>query len=146
MLGEVQGTLAALSKSMDRVLDNQEVARTEVIAATEKLHTRLDEHAVSDSESFAAIHAHVGEGLGGLRDRIAQLEILPDRVESQGDSILSIEKRLEEAETMRKALDVARETNRRWQVGIVSGVSLVTGIIGSTHGTAVLKWFQTLVH
>ncbi len=146
MLGEVQGALSALSKNMDRVLDNQETARVEVIAVADKLQTKLDQHSATDTDAFAAMKTHIGEGLGGLRDRIAQLEILPDRVESHGDAIATIEQRLTDADQVRKLLDMAHTTNQRWQKSIIGAAATLAGMVGATHGVTVFKWILTLIH
>lgn len=117
-IGELKGELRIITGLVNRVLDGQNDASVQLRA-----------HAEQDRHDFSEIK----DALGLHRDRIARMEVIADTVESHGDAILTMERRLTDQEIATKARDAAdsavRQNNKRWMAaagaaGSVAGVGV----------------------
>ena len=84
------------------ILDGQNVVVAKLDSVEAKMLSRMDAHADSDVREFKAIRDEIGNGLGGLRDRVVRIESVSDTVDSLTDTAMDHEHRLGTVETERK--------------------------------------------
>jgi hypothetical protein len=136
-----QRILGNLEASLANVLEGQKEARVAVAKSGERFHGELEMQKRTTDQTFDVIRS----GLGELRDRIVKVEIISDTVESHGDAITSIERRLEARDRADKsALDILRN-NRRWQKALIGFAGLAAGGAAAS-GPKFFKWLLTLFH
>ncbi len=141
-LGRVENACEALKEGLNRVLDDQQIARREVLEATSALNQKLDRHAVADDQSFTLIR----DGIGGLRDRIARLEPIVDTIDNHGATLLEIEQRLSTSEEERRTHEELMKNNRRWQKGLIGAAGVAAGASGTASVPHFWKWLSSLFH
>lgn len=116
IIGKLEGVAESLQASLGRVIDGQ--LRAEL---------KLDAHAEEDrrvQQSFA-------DGLGGLRDRIARVEVVADTVEGNGAAILNLEQRMSAREAEAKTALAVRDNNRKW-MAVAATAGAAAGSAGSS--------------
>lgn len=127
-------------ESSERVLGRLEAAAENLSASATRIETKFDQHAVADEHSFRLLR----EGIGELRDRIANLEPIGDMVEAHGDAIRDFEHRFEEAEEEKRIRASVELTNRRWAKAVVGLAGVAAGAGGASMHERFFKWMGTL--
>jgi hypothetical protein len=131
------GRLEALTES--QAVGLREIIQNQALAAAKAEH-----HEKDDVGRFG----HVAEALGDFRDRMARFELIADTVDSHGDAITSIERRLDvrdqdDVVKTKVAIEVKR-ANQVWQRGMVAGATMVGAAAGSAGTSAGPKIWKVI--
>lgn len=124
-IGRLEGKLETITGMVTRVLDNQDRANAD-----------LEAHASEDRRYFA----EVKEALGTHRDRLTKIEGIAGAVDYQGDAILTLEKRMADAEGKASAAAAVRANNLRW-----IGAAGAAGALAGSAGTSTLPKIWSLI-
>jgi hypothetical protein len=116
-LGRVEAAIEAIKSNVDRVLQNQ------------------IEHSASDERFFASFRSSLGE----MRDRITRVELVADAVESHGEAILGLERRITDLDQHNQTTAAIEEANRRWTAAIIASGGAVVGAASLPIGKGIWK-------
>lgn len=120
------------------ILEGQTAIATKLDLVQERLAGKLDTHADNDSREFKALHDEIGKGLGGLRDRIVEVEAMADIVDGVNNATANHEQRLVDVEMKQmvrtasaKMLREERQSVAGWVQWVVTGLIAAIAALGA---------------